>query len=110
MLKKLSLVAVLVATCGSLHADGFAENFATDPAADGWRIFGDAKLFNWNNTNHVLDVTWDSGDTNSYFYHPLGTVVNRDDDFSVAFDLILRDIGPGPDPRKVFRSGSPSAC
>lgn len=78
------------------------ETFASDPFADGWQIFGVTNLFQWNPTNKAIDVTWDSGQSNSYFYHPLGTVLNRDDDFSLAFDLQLKDIGPGPDPTKSF--------
>ncbi len=81
------------------------ESFVSDPLADGWQIFGNTNLFAWNATNKNLDVTWDSGQSNSYFYHPLGSVLNRDDDFSLAFDLLLKDIGPGPDPTKSFSFG-----
>ncbi len=68
------------------------EDFSTDPASSGWQTFGDAGLFAWDATNHDLRVTWDSSQTNSYFYHPLGTVLARDDDFAFEFDLRLSDI------------------
>jgi hypothetical protein len=77
------------------------ENFSGDPAADGWRIFGDTNLFQWDPANQDLRVTWDSSQSNSYFYHALGTILARADDFSLAFDLRLDDIGPGPDPVKT---------
>jgi hypothetical protein len=39
-----------------------------------------------------LQVTWDSAQTNSYFYRPLGTILAKEDDFSLEFDLRLSDI------------------
>jgi hypothetical protein len=78
-----------------------AEDFVFDPLQNGWRIFGDTNLFRWNATNQNLEVTWDSSQPNSYFYHPLGTILSRQDDFSLAFDLRLNDIGPGPDTNKA---------
>ena len=74
-----------------------AEDFVLDPAQDGWRIFGDTNLFRWNSTNQNVEVTWDSSQPNSYFYHPLGTILSRRDDFTLAFDVRLDDIGPGQD-------------
>src|SRR5579862_8472813 len=71
------------------------EDFSTNPSARGWQVFADTTLFSWDNTDQDLRVTWDSSRTNSYFYHTLGTVLARDDDFSLAFDLLLNDIGPG---------------
>jgi len=102
MQKKCLLIAALFAVCFAVHATVLSENFSSDPALDGWRISGNTNLAQWDSTNHTLQFTWDSGQTNTYFYHPLGTVLDRDDDFSVAFDLFLKDIGPGPDPDKSF--------
>jgi hypothetical protein len=67
------------------------EKFTTDPALDGWQIFGDTNLFQWDSTNQNLDVTWDSSQTNSYFYHPLGATFTKADSFCVLFDLKLTD-------------------
>ena len=71
------------------HATTIAENFTNNPSQDGWQIFGDTNLFQWDSTNQNLDVTWDSSQANSYFYHPLGTILATNDDFSVEFDLQL---------------------
>jgi hypothetical protein len=68
------------------------EDFSSDPLQNGWEIFGDTNLFQWDSTNQDLDVTWDSSQTNSYFYHPLGTILAKSDSFSLAFDLELNDI------------------
>jgi hypothetical protein len=80
-----------------VHATVITENFSTNPLQNGWQIFGNTNLFQWDATNHDLAVTWDSSQTNSYFYHPLGTVLTRNDNFSVAFDLRLNDIASGTD-------------
>lgn len=71
------------------QATTITEDFSTNPLQDGWKVFGDTNLFHWDSTNQDLDVTWDSAKTNSYFYHPLGTILTRHDDFSIAFDLQL---------------------
>lgn len=71
------------------RATTFTENFTNNPSQDGWQVFGDTNLFQWDSTNLNMDVTWDSSQTNSYFHHPLGTVLTRNDDFCIAFDLKL---------------------
>jgi hypothetical protein len=67
------------------------ETFATDPALAGWQVYGDTNFFQWNPTNHVLDVTWDSTQTNSFFYYPLGRTYTLTNSFCVQFDLRLND-------------------
>jgi len=80
---------VAASICG---AATIQEDFSSDPLQNGWRVFGDTNLFQWDSTNQNLDVTWDSSQTNSYFYKPLGTILARPDDFSLSFDLQLNDI------------------
>ncbi len=76
------------------------EDFSTNPAARGWNIYGNTNLFQWNAAQGALSVTWDSSTSNSYFYHSVGPVLDRFDDFSLEFDLRLLDITtttkPGP--------------
>jgi hypothetical protein len=73
----------------------FTEDFSAEPLQNGWRIFGDTNLFAWDSTNQNLAVTWDSSQTNSYFYHPFGTILAKSDDFGISFDLQLTDIAIG---------------
>jgi hypothetical protein len=77
------------------------ENFTNNPYADGWQSFGNTNLFQWDAANHQLAVTWDSTQTNSYFYYPLGQTLARSDDFSLEFDLDLSDIASGVEPGKT---------
>lgn len=96
-----SLIALLlVAACVS-RAATFNEDFSSNPSAR-WKSFGDASLFRWNSTNQNLELTWDSARSNSYFYLPLGTVVGRQDDFSLSFDLRLSDIAIGTSSNKPY--------
>ena len=78
------------------------ENFSSNPLADGWQIFGDTNLFQWDSLNQDLQVTWDSSQPNSYFYHPLGTILSRDDDFELSFDLTLLDETNGMTPGQPY--------
>jgi hypothetical protein len=103
-MKKIRFVLLALAgwsVLSNANATVITENFSTNPLADGWRIFGDTNLFQWDSTNHDLEVTWDSSRTNSYFYCPLGVTVTRNDDFSIAFDLWLNDIASGVEPGKT---------
>ena len=75
--------------CPALRSS--TKNLPPIPALDGWQVFGNTNLFQWNSTNRMLDVTWDSSQTNSYFYHPLGVTLTTNDSFCVLFDLQLND-------------------
>jgi hypothetical protein len=86
------LCVVAASSCG---AATFTENFSSDPLQNGWKIFGDTNLFQWNPANQNLAVTWDSSQSNSYFYKPLGTILAKSDDFGIAFDLQPTDITVG---------------
>ena len=81
-----SLFILATAQAGTL-----VEKFNTDPSLDGWQAFGDTNLFQWDSTNQVLDVTWDSTQPNSYYYHPLGVTLTITDGFCVVFDLQVND-------------------
>jgi len=91
--------AMLVAS-GSI-AKTVSQNFATDPLQNGWQEFGNTNLFHWNSTNQNLEITWDSRETNSFFYVPLGTSLSRNDDFTINFDLLVNDIISGIEPAKT---------
>ena len=88
----LSAFLLCLLAVSSARAVTLTENFTNDPAGDGWQIFGDTNLFLWDLTNKVEDVTWDSTQPNSYFYHPLGTTLTIDDCFTVSFDIQLNDL------------------
>jgi hypothetical protein len=94
-IRSLAIAGLFVLSVTTALAATLAENFTSDPAADGWQVFGDTNLFQWDSTNQNLAVTWDSSQPNSYFYHPLGTILTRNDDFSIAFDLQLNDAEAG---------------
>lgn len=88
------LLAILFAgllIVSSARAVTFTENFKNDPAQNGWQIYGNTNLFQWDSTNDDMNVTWDSSQTNSYFYHSLGTTLTRNDNFTIAFDLELSE-------------------
>jgi hypothetical protein len=85
------ILFMLIATGSIASATTFTEDFATDPASNGWLTFGNSNLFQWDSVNHDLQVTWDSSQPNSYFYHPLGANLDSGTDFSISFDLQLSD-------------------
>ena len=98
---RLACLILIASVAASLAgAATFQDNFAGDPVANGWKAFGQTNLFHWNTANGNLEVTWDSSQSNSYFYHPLPTILARADDFSFAFDLRLDDIASGVDTNK----------
>lgn len=77
-----------------------AQDFSSNPLAHGWKLFGDASLFQWSAANQNLQVTWDSSRSNSYLQLPLGTILSRSDDFRVELDLVLNDFQGGINPAK----------
>src|ERR1022692_2340906 len=99
-MKKIRMLAFAsLFVLSAAHATTITENFSSNPLQDGWQVFGDTNLFQWNSASNNLAVTWDSSQSNSYFYHPLGTILAEDDDFSVTFDLRLNDFVAGIDPQ-----------
>jgi hypothetical protein len=94
----LALAAAGLSLLSAARAATISEDFSTDPLKNGWQVFGDTNLFRWDAVNRVLDVTWDSSQPNSYFCHPLGTILGTNDDFSISFDLLLHDYAIGVNP------------
>jgi len=90
-MKKLLFTFIALASVAVAHATTFTEKFSGNPLANGWQIFGDTNLFQWDSTNHNLAVTWDSSQTNSYFYYPLGMTLTTNTDFGLDFDLNIKD-------------------
>ena len=95
------LGAGFVAISAMLEGQGFDEDFAMPPAP-AWVVFGDAALFAWEPAAQALRVTWDSRRPNSYFARPLGTVLNRHDDFLLGFTLVLDQVEVGVNPGKPY--------
>jgi hypothetical protein len=89
--RALAFAGALFVLVSNVHALNFTDNFSVNPLANGWNIFGDTNLFQWNATNHNIAVKWDSSQPNSYFYHPLGITLTTNSSFSVSFDLNLND-------------------
>lgn len=87
-------------TLAAPEPSAFVEDFAADPSASGWQIAGDGSLFRWNADQQHLEVTWDSSRPNSFFHRPLGRVLTRQDDFSLAFDLRVEELAIGTTPGK----------
>lgn len=98
----LALASLFVLFAARSGATTIASKFSNDPLLDGWQIFGDTSLFQWDSANHNLAVTWDSSQTNSYFYHLLDKTYNKTNDFLVMFDLRLNDITVGTTPGRPF--------
>lgn len=78
------------------------EDFSGDPAGRGWRIFGEAALFHWDAGGGRLAVTWDSSQSNSYFYLPLGRTLRKADEFELSFTVRLGAVQLGSTPGKPY--------
>ena len=94
----LFLATVLATFTG--HARTISEKFATDPVLDGWQVFGNTNLFQWDSADQNIAVAWNSTNVNSYFYHPLGLTLNSTSNFMFAVDFNLQDIAIGTTPTK----------
>ena len=100
---KISLFIVAGLFASALAQDSsrtIVEDFATDPTARGWEVFGEGDLLHWNSADQNLSVTWDSSQPNSYLRIPLGTIMTRRDDFDVSLDLLLNNFAAGVDSTK----------
>lgn len=98
----LLIVGSVMASIEVSLAAGFVETFDTNPAQNGWQSFGNSNLFVWNSSEKYLNVTWDSSNSNSYFYKPLGTMLTRKHRFGFSFDLYLTNIAAGTTPDKPY--------
>jgi hypothetical protein len=101
MLKVFALISLAIIAASGSFAKTVNQNFAANPLQNGWQEFGNTNLFHWNSTNQNLEITWDSRQSNSFFYFPLSTSLTRDDDFTIDFDLLLNDIVSGIEPGKT---------
>src|SRR5262245_17206653 len=101
LLKKSALLVAipLLLIRSDLKAATISEDFSTDPATRGWKRLGDQDLFRWDSTNGSTDVSWDSSKSNSFFCLPLQNL-GAEDDFSVSFQLRLKDYVAGINPAK----------
>ena len=86
------IIAAALFAAANVHALVQQEKFTTDPLSRDWQIYGDTNLFQWNTNNLNMDVTWDSSQTNSYFYRPLPATYTKADSFCVVFDLTINDV------------------
>lgn len=101
-LRSFGLTLATLVTLAALPARAltFTEDFHENPFDHGWQTVGDTALFHWDSSAQDLSVTWDSSQTNSYCYLPLGNVLTKASDFQLAFDLTLEDIQIGATPGK----------
>ena len=102
---KAILVAILlllaVVPLGATAAT-VVEEFQTNPIQRGWRALGETNLFRHDATNRVLQATWDSSKPNSAYYHSLGTILSRSDDFRLRVVFKLNDLSIGNTPGKPY--------
>lgn len=89
----LLLIVALVSAAGAT----FTETFSTAPTA--WQVWNPG-AFQWNAAAQNLQVTWDSRQTNAFFYYKLPMLLTRRDDFQMEFSLRFDDLTIGIDPAK----------
>lgn len=75
----------------------FTEDFSSEPTR--WQVWNPG-AFEWKVDAQNLAVTWDSRQTNSFFFYKLPMTLTRADAFAVEFALRLDDLQIGIDPSK----------
>ena len=95
-----SFVSILLLIVALVRAAGatFTESFSTEPTT--WQIWNPG-AFQWNAEAQNLSVTWDSRQTNAFFYYKLPMTLTRRDNFEVEFTLRFDDLTLGIDPTKA---------
>jgi hypothetical protein len=91
-----SILLLMVALASAAGAT-FSETFSAAPTE--WEIWNPG-AFEWDLEAQNLKVTWDSRQTNAFFYHTLPTTLTRQDAFAVEFTFRLDDLLLGIDPAK----------
>jgi hypothetical protein len=85
------MLVALVPAAGAIFTEDFSE-----PPGD-WELWNPG-AFRWDETAGNLAVTWDSRETNAFFYHKLPFALTRQDAFAVEFTLRLEDVQVGINP------------
>ena len=99
-IRSLAFASLFALSIASVNAITLTEKFSSDPSLNGWQVFGNTNLFQWDSGNTNLAVTWNSTNANSYFYHPLGVTLNSASNFMFAVDFKLQDLAIGTTPGK----------
>jgi hypothetical protein len=89
----LLLMVALVRAAGAT----FSETFSAEPTE--WEVWNPG-AFEWDSEAQNLKVTWDSRQTNAFFYYKLPRTLTRQDAFAVEFTLRFDDLMLGIDPAK----------
>jgi hypothetical protein len=91
----LLLMVALVRATGAT----FTESFSAQPTL--WQTWN-AGAFRWDEGAQNVAVTWDSRETNAFFYYKLPFALTRRDSFQAEFTLRFDDLTLGIDPAKNY--------
>lgn len=92
----LSILLLMVALARAAGAT-FTETFSAEPTE--WDVWNPG-AFEWDSEARNLKVTWDSRQTNAFYYYKLPMTLTRQDAFAVEFNLRVDDLMLGIDPAK----------
>src|ERR1041385_5925341 len=56
-IRSLALASLFALSVASVHAATITEDFSADPSSQGWQVFADTNLFQWNSASNNLAVT-----------------------------------------------------